>query len=146
MFFPTENSVLLLCLLKGCSCGNCATMPTEQENVCCREIPQVLRRMQQVDDHMTCMLDHPGLEPVCLNPYSLQREFNHYRANYGRLQIRGIEKRFSYVGYRSFVGWCWGFLGWRVRVVVPACVVLRIRREFPDPEGRYVGFKLPPLD
>ncbi|XP_041843319.1 P2X purinoceptor 7-like isoform X2 [Melanotaenia boesemani] len=125
-----------------CTCGNCETMPTEAECVCCLEIPQVTRRLQEVDEDLTCMVDHPGFEPVCLNIYSLQNASQIYRADYGRLQLRGIHRRFRYLAYRSFVSWCWGFLGQRIRVVIPACVVLRIHREFPDAEGHYVGFKL----
>ncbi len=53
--------------------------------------------------------------------------------------------RYRYLSYRSFVSWCWGLLGRRIRVIIPACVVLRIRSEFPDEEGHYVGFKLPPV-
>lgn len=52
--------------------------------------------------------------------------------------------QYRYLAYRSFVSWCWGFLGRRIRVVIPACVVLRIRREFPDALASYEGFR-PPL-
>jgi len=52
-------------------------------------------------------------------------------------------RRFRYLAYRQFVAWCWGFLGRRIRVVIPACVVLRIRAEYPDDEGHYTGFRLP---
>lgn len=54
-------------------------------------------------------------------------------------------RRFRYLAYRSFVSWCWGYLGRSVRVVIPSCVVNRIRLQFPDPAGQYVGFR-PPLD
>lgn len=53
--------------------------------------------------------------------------------------------RYRYCAYRCFVSWCWGYLGRKVRVVLPCCVVLRIRQEFPDDEGKYVGFR-PVLD
>lgn len=43
------------------------------------------------------------------------------------------------------MSWCWGYLGRKIRVVIPSCVVLRIRQEFPDAGGSYVGFR-PPLD
>uniref|UniRef100_A0AAV2K1X3 P2X purinoreceptor 7 intracellular domain-containing protein n=1 Tax=Knipowitschia caucasica TaxID=637954 RepID=A0AAV2K1X3_KNICA len=49
-------------------------------------------------------------------------------------------KRLRFVAYRSIVSWCWGQLGARIRVVIPACAVLRIRQDFPDPDGQYVGF------
>lgn len=52
-----------------------------------------------------------------------------------------VSSQYRYLAYRSFVSWCWGFLGRRVRVVLPACVVLRIRAEFPDAQGQYVGFR-----
>ncbi|XP_055062147.1 P2X purinoceptor 7-like [Misgurnus anguillicaudatus] len=128
-----------------CTCGNCARMTLETELVCCREIPQVTRRMSQVPEEISCMTDHPGLEPVCLNLYSLQNAMNVYRADHGRLRLRGMERQCRYLAYRWFVSWCWGFLGRSVRVVIPSCVVLRIRREFPNAAGQYVGFR-PPLD
>ncbi|XP_030296359.1 P2X purinoceptor 7-like [Sparus aurata] len=141
---PEETQTLRLQqdVSEWCSCGNCATMPTEVENVCCLEIPQVTRRLQEVDEEVSCMTDHPGLEPVCLNVYSLQNACQIYRADYGPLQLRGIHHRYRYLAYRSFVSWCWGLLGGRIRAVIPVCVVLHIRREFPDAEGHYVGFRL----
>lgn len=116
-------------------------MPTVEENVCCLEIPKVIRRLHQLPEPPSCMVNHPGLKPVCLNVFSLQNVFNLYRADYGPIRLRGIEHRYRYLAYRSFVSWCWGFLGRRVRVVLPACVVLRTWQEFPDEEGRYVGFR-----
>lgn len=50
-------------------------------------------------------------------------------------------RRCRHLAYRCFVSWCWGWLGRKVRVVIPACVVRRIRQEFPDTEGQYVGFR-----
>ncbi|XP_045925772.1 P2X purinoceptor 7 isoform X1 [Micropterus dolomieu] len=128
-----------------CACENCSTMPTEVENVCCQEIRKVVRRMQQVPDPPTCMVHHPGLEPKCLNYYTLQNIHNIYQADYGPLRRRTEEERYKHLAYRSFVSWCWGYLGRSVRVVIPSCVVLRIRQQFPDPEGQYVGFR-PPLN
>ncbi|XP_037613535.1 P2X purinoceptor 7-like [Sebastes umbrosus] len=122
-----------------CTCGNCAKMPTEPENICCWETQQVKRRMEQLPDNISCMIQHPGLDPVCLNLFTMQNAYNVYRAEYGALHQRAIERQYRYLAYRSFVSWCWGFLGRRIRVVIPACVVLRIRREFPDALARYEG-------
>ena len=52
---------------------------------------------------------------------------------------------YRYFTYRSFAKLCWCFLGRRIRVVLPSCIVLWIRKEFPDAQGRYVGFR-PALD
>ena len=54
-------------------------------------------------------------------------------------------RRYRYLMYRSFVSWCWGCLGRRIRVVLPSCMVLRIRRDTPYAQGMYVGFR-PALD
>nr|XP_021331263.1 P2X purinoceptor 7-like [Danio rerio] len=120
-------------------------MPTEVENICCKETQKVVQRMMQVPDPPTCMVQHPGFEPNCLNMYTLQNINNIYRADYGPLRHRNVEERFRYLSYRSFVSWCWGWLGREVRVVIPSCVVRRIRQEFPNAAGQYVGFR-PPLD
>ncbi|XP_065130928.1 P2X purinoceptor 7-like [Paramisgurnus dabryanus] len=141
---PPPQTRLQQDVSEWCTCGNCARMSTERENTCCKETPKVLRRMNQVLSPPNCMIDHPGLQPVCLDVYSLQNAYNIYRADYGRLRL-STQRCYRYLAYRSFVSWCWGFLGRRVRVVIPSCVVLRIRREFPETTGSYVGFR-PPLD
>nr|XP_055035662.1 P2X purinoceptor 7-like [Misgurnus anguillicaudatus] len=128
-----------------CTCGNCARMPSEAENICCKEIIKVVRRINQVPEPPNCMTHHPGFEPNCLNPYTLQNIHNIYSADYGPLRRRTEEEGYRFLAYRSFVSWCWGYLGRHVRVVIPSCVVLRIRQEFPDLAGHYVGFQ-PPLD
>ncbi|XP_056094659.1 uncharacterized protein LOC130073218 [Rhinichthys klamathensis goyatoka] len=128
-----------------CRCENCNRMPTDVEHVCCMEIPKVLRRMNQVPGPLKCMTHHPGFEPNCLNPYTLQNILNIYKADYGTLRRRTEEGRYRSLAQRSFVSWCWGFLGRKIRVVLPSCVVLRIQQEFPDPDGQFVGFR-PPLD
>ncbi|XP_034084673.1 P2X purinoceptor 7 [Gymnodraco acuticeps] len=142
---PPSQTRLEQAVSEWCTCGNCAVMPTEVENVCCREIRKVVTRMKQVPEPIVCMVDHPGLEPNCLNPYTLQNLHNIYRFDYGPLRRRTEEERFQHLAYRSFVSWCWGFLGRGIRVVIPSCVVRRIRQEFPDLAGQYVGFR-PPLD
>lgn len=53
---------------------------------------QVTRRLLEVEGNLKCMVDHPGLEPVCLNVYSLQNACQIYRADYGPLRLRGIHQ------------------------------------------------------
>ncbi|XP_051934891.1 uncharacterized protein LOC127609162 isoform X2 [Hippocampus zosterae] len=125
-----------------CTCGNCSTMQTELENVCCRETPMVTRRMEEADPPVSCMTHHPGFVPVCLNIYSLQNALNIYRAQYGNLQVRGYENRFRNLAYRSFVSWCGGYLGKKIRVAIPSCVVQRIQREFQMRQGNMLDSKL----
>lgn len=53
-------------------------------------------------------------------------------------------RRYRYTSYRQLVRWCWGFMGKNIRIVLPACVVKRVRMEFPSAE--YAGFKYPNID
>ncbi|XP_057675909.1 uncharacterized protein LOC130906042 isoform X2 [Corythoichthys intestinalis] len=131
--------------IEWCRCQKCVKMPTEPENVCCIEINEVKKRMQELPVPPMCMTDHPGFEPVCLNVFSLQNVCNIFNADYGRLKLQGLEHRYRYMAKRSFVSWCWGYLGRNIRVVLPSCVAHRITEEFPDTQGNYVGFR-PPLD
>jgi hypothetical protein len=42
--------------------------------------------------------------------------------------------------YRQLIRWCWHLLGKEVRVVIPACIVRKIRDAFPDINEDYPGF------
>uniref|UniRef100_A0A3B4T3A2 P2X purinoreceptor 7 intracellular domain-containing protein n=1 Tax=Seriola dumerili TaxID=41447 RepID=A0A3B4T3A2_SERDU len=103
------------CSISECSCGTCATMPTEAENICCIEIPQVTFSRDKLIMNL------------------LPDSYGRSRKNY----------HVWYLAYRNFVRWCWGFLGHRIRVIIPACLVLRTCMEFPDATGHYVGIRLP---
>ena len=54
-------------------------------------------------------------------------------------QIENKEMRKSM--YRIFTYLKYGYLGHRVRIPIPQCVVLRIQDQYPDVNGDYMGFK-----
>ncbi|XP_069110939.1 uncharacterized protein [Argopecten irradians] len=124
-----------------CRCGNCVAMPTAAESRCCREIERISQKMEDVEleeNDLKCILDHPGFNPVCLNVYVLETAYYQYQQQYGG-QHKTDEQRNRYTSYRQFVRWCWGYLGRRVRVPLPSCVVNVIHQKFPSPT--YTGFK-----
>nr|XP_055054222.1 P2X purinoceptor 7-like [Misgurnus anguillicaudatus]XP_055062958.1 P2X purinoceptor 7-like [Misgurnus anguillicaudatus] len=124
-----------------CTCGHCSSLSLV-ENVCCREIPKVVHRCDQIGG-VGCITAHPGFEPVALNPYVLQAVYGTYVQLYGEMGETVTNSAYRHLAYRNVVRWCWGYLGQHIRVVIPSCVVTRIREEFPE-EGPYRGF-LPPL-
>ncbi|KAJ8348806.1 hypothetical protein SKAU_G00273950 [Synaphobranchus kaupii] len=93
---------------------------------------------------LECMTAHPGFEGVCLNEWVLQAVHNQFRQLYGEMPEASVEGLLRHCSYRNFVRWCWGFLGRRVRVVIPSCIITRIREKFPEASGQYVGFNPPP--
>ena len=50
-------------------------------------------------------------------------------------------KSYRYAAYRQFCWFIHSRLGKGVRRVIPACVVSKIREQFPSSDGVYVGFK-----
>ena len=114
------------------------------------------------------LIMHDGFDPVCLNIWILQTAYFNYRHHYGTRDIgdnpthESVSERYiwsgyitcsiihynrhyRFVAYRQFTHWCWGWLGRRIRVTLPSCVVNKIRSTFPSPDGQYIGFKYPSL-
>ena len=56
-----------------------------------------------------------------------------------------IFSNYRYAAYRQYIWWVYGRLGRKRRKVIPACVVLAIRKQFPEADGNYTGFKDPSI-
>ena len=52
-------------------------------------------------------------------------------------------RNYRYAAYRQYVWWIYGRLGRRHRTIILSCVVSIIRKEFPEADGNYTGFKDP---
>ncbi|XP_063416278.1 uncharacterized protein LOC134697922 [Mytilus trossulus] len=91
-----------------CSCGNCEVMPTARECICCNEVQRVLDVKNEED--ISCITQHPGFSPVCLDVHVLGVAYFQYRQEYGERPEQANE-RSRYTAYRQFVRWCWQFLG-----------------------------------
>ncbi|XP_051731647.1 P2X purinoceptor 7 [Ctenopharyngodon idella] len=124
-----------------CNCANCAVMPTERENICCMEIPQVSTRHMFLSTYINVNVKYIERITVFLFCRLLEGLTSNLSDFINVFHIRC----YRHLAYRSFVSWCWGYLGRKIRVVIPSCVVLRICQEFPDAGGSCVGFR-PPLD
>lgn len=116
-----------------CHCGQCVVMATEDESVCCREQEKVL---QKIPDSAKCILDHHNFHSVCLNEDVLEVAYYTYK-HYRNIDDGNNWKR--YTAYRQFICWCYHYLGYKVRVPIPACAVNKIRQTFAIQE-QYVGF------
>lgn len=59
-------------------------METEEESVCCQELQKVWRRVESLNaanpgNLIECITQHPGFDGGCLNPWSLEIAYPHYR-------------------------------------------------------------------
>ncbi|XP_062605333.1 uncharacterized protein LOC134267130 [Saccostrea cucullata] len=123
-----------------CTCGNCIVMPTAAECVCCQEVDRVHALLEESENAINCITFHPGFHPACLNVYVLQIAYYQYRQQYNE-SIPDSSEMYRYTAYRQLARWAWGYLGKKVRVVLPSCAVAYIRNTFPSGSGHYTGFK-----
>ena len=59
-------------------------MPTVRESVCCKEISQVVQKMDEFEQDIDCVTDHPGFSSVCLDRWVLETAYMQYRQHYGQ--------------------------------------------------------------
>ena len=123
-------------------------MPTSIECTYCREIDAIESKMLENPTDIHCIIDHKGFQSVCLDVWVLQTAYHNYRQKYGDAEDKSVTtstfcRRYRFMAYRQLTGWCWGWLGKNVRVVLPSCAVSKIREIFPS--SAYAGFKYPQL-
>ena len=56
-----------------------------------------------------------------------------------------VDRSYRLAAYRQFIHWTYSRLGRGIRRVIPSCVVVAMRHEFPEDDGDYTGFKLAEL-
>ena len=118
--------------LPWCTCRNCQEMPTDVENLCCRQDPQ------------GCISKLPHMNVYILQEGALNLAvgiWNDVRAQGMPQNPDERNRQLRYAGYRNFVMWQHGVLGSGNRVVVPSCCVIALRRRFPDSHGQYTGWR-----
>lgn len=128
-----------------CKCDNCFALLNPVENVCCHDDESCNERL---NENVTCITMHDGFQATAMNEHVLSMS----RGNLLQLVV-DPEKRaklrsnapdshrhLSYVNFRSWVSYG-RRLGKGNRVVTPACVVRKIREQWPEPSGDYTGFR-----
>ncbi|KAM4703337.1 uncharacterized protein WCC33_011925 isoform 2-T2 [Rhinophrynus dorsalis] len=120
-----------------CTCQNCPVMDTEEESICCREIPSIGHHLGE--DH-TCITNNPNFSEMCLNWDRLDYLFRFL----GKTSRRNAATYYDWIlrrtAYRAFTIWAYTYLCPRTRRPIPACVVKSVRACIPVPEGLYTGF------
>ncbi|XP_078583745.1 uncharacterized protein LOC144866262 [Branchiostoma floridae x Branchiostoma japonicum] len=138
-----------------CRCGNCNYMDTVRECVCCHDLveltdpPPVVvedfdnggRGVGVGPDQLKCITLDSEFQPICILRAALKTALLQ-RQNLG---LENVREPLSYrilrlSAYRQFT--CWVHkrrLGKGVRRVAPSCAVLRIREEYPSPDGNKMG-------
>ena len=126
--FCGTNSILVFII--RCACENCLVMGRVEACKCCREIEQVKSKLNEAvtcgecTEEPTCITQHPGFQPVCINRWVLQTAWFQYKQQYKDPYDGPEHKRFRHIAYRQLARWCWGILGKEIGVVLPSCAVV----------------------
>ena len=107
--------------------------------ICCQEIEAVKNKnieavtSGECQEEPTCITQHPGFHPVCINRWVLQTAWFQYKQQCKHPYDEPEHKLFRHKAYRQLARWCWGILRKEIRVVLPSCAVLCIRNFYPSP-------------
>lgn len=111
-----------------CVCHRCTEVEDARMRVCCRQQP--------------CITQHPTFSRICLAPAVIlicgildYCDQFHDEPTFEPSHWRNRS-------YRFFILWMYGKLGHRTRRCPPACVITRIRHQFPNTDEQpYTGYE-----
>ncbi|XP_040069854.1 P2X purinoceptor 7-like, partial [Ixodes scapularis] len=121
-----------------CNCNHCVVLDngTEAECLCCRDMGSALTRVQPTG----CIPEHPEFSMPCLSIAVLHLLYFKL-SGHGHPLHEDIHRRHQYTAYRTFVRCLCRRLGRGNQMILPACVVGRIREEFSSETT--TGFRYP---
>ena len=130
--------------LDWCNCDKCSVSP-RREAVCCHDRPEIVNLMNsdcitEENFFLYQLMCEEGLQYNRLI-FASQIRDDGERQKYLDKDFDNDMKR--HICYRSFLVVVNGGhpIGRGVRVVLPQCVLTRIRRQYPNPRGIYKGFQ-----
>jgi hypothetical protein len=68
-------------------------MPAVRESVCCKEINQVVQKMDNIEADLNCITEYPGFHSVCLDQWVLETAYFQYRQQYGQGRHNATENQ-----------------------------------------------------
>jgi hypothetical protein len=127
-----------------CKCSLCVAMPDDYQSKCCQDEDSITATRKL--DHCITVLE--GFQHTVLNE-DVHRILKHeFFLQCKDSEIKKALKADTqankrYMAYRTFIRWInsGAKLGYKVRVVIPSCVLNVIRNEWPEESGNYTGFK-----
>lgn len=57
-------------------------MRTEEESICCAEMPKIQTKLNELENVPECVTTHPGFEGVALNRWVLQAAYLTFAKNF----------------------------------------------------------------
>ncbi|XP_029915574.1 P2X purinoceptor 7 [Myripristis murdjan] len=111
-----------------CRCGCCVSSALPQEHLCCRRTDG------------PCITSAPLFERLVLRRDVLEAVLM-YRDPLCAPAGEGLTAVLRHCAYGQYISWRFGVPPADSHPAVPSCCVWRIREEYPNPDGRYSGFR-----
>jgi hypothetical protein len=134
-----------------CLCSKCSVMQSDHESLCCQESDTIAK----VRKDFQCITLNPAFQNTILSVDSLnisRHQLIRKTTNQRKKRTLTVDEPknnlWRYLAYKQFVSWInsWTAIGKGNRIVIPSCVVMKIRECFPDENGAYVGFRTTDVD
>ena len=110
-----------------CVCRHCHPMPTDKEQVCCKERRHCRSRTGQ-------------FQSICVDSDNLSTAIRILADTYVFTPTYD-NRAMWHAAYRQHVMWQHGHLGKGHRRVIPSCCVWKVRKHYPSPNGVYTFYK-----
>jgi len=123
-----------------CECGKCKVVSPKMQNydrICCLEIKGVVDFMEdELNDSVQCITQHPRFEKDVLEYEGYLRLLRTSKGSTDdstAFELRKFKKATDnqkvFMCRYSFIRWIFNRIGWDHGMVVPACVVRKIRKK-----------------
>ena len=80
--------------------------------ICCQEIEQVKNKLNEAvtsgecEEEPTCITQHPGFHPVCINRWVLQTAWYQYKQQFKESFDGPEDKLYRLIAYIQLARWC----------------------------------------
>lgn len=110
-------------------------MPTPEEEVCCR------KRLRP--GRCITITSAGAINQLILSRRALQLAVANHNDIFVLNDDHNSNATLRHMAYRLYVLWRFGYLGAGNRVIIPSCVIWKIRHTYPSADGQYTGFIRP---
>ena len=103
--------------------------------ICSQDIAQITNKLNEAVtsgecEKPTCITQHPGFNPVCINRWFLQAAWYQYKQQCKESFDGPEDKLYRYKTYKQLAS---GILSKEIRVVLPSSAIMCIRNFYPPP-------------
>ena len=139
---PLDTARVGMDIGQWCKCDNCSLMASEIENYCCNDSGAVVEILDS--DQANCIVECQKFKDFTENRNVLELlAYAGSNQKLARDKDNNVkDEGLRYACYRSYLHMIKIYgTGKAQRVVLPSCVVTKVRELYPDPSGLYTGFK-----